>query len=525
MKFISKLVFLLFIQLSFVINAQQYLGIVGSNYAGTNSIYANPANSVDSRHKVFINLAAADLFIGNNAIKWNAPYSFLKLISGAVIPSQKLIWRNSYLTAIENNKEKNLNALVELRGPSVLYSIDSKQAVAFTSRGRGAISFTNVSPEIAKLMQYGPRNPTIIRSGQDLNMALNMNAFVELGISYAKDISLNPEEAIKIGISAKRIVGLTNFHMVAKDSDYQLVNDVVNPQDPSFLYDNVLNIQHIDVKYGQSDEEAGLNDFSLRPGSWIGKDSPGRGFGFDLGISFESRPEIRKYSYKVKGKQRWDETQNKYAYKIGLSIIDIGRVKFDNPSYVSNYYTVTDNKYVFDNQMRLLPISRLVNGINNSLNVGAASSLNSFYSSLPTAIQAYFDYKVKDNYYVYSTWVQNLRSDNKLGMRMPSLISVVPRYESKWINLAVPLSLLNDYQLLTLGFSARLGPFFIGSDNLGGLFNLGNPRGMDIYSGLNIPIFNKLPSISTDCYYEKSERRFQLFKRKPGKRNKGLGQV
>jgi Family of unknown function (DUF5723) len=506
--------------------SQQYLGIVGSNYAGTNSIYANPANSVGSPHKIYINLAAADLFLGNNAIKWDAPYSFVKLLSGAVNKSKKVIWRKSYLIPVENDREKNLNGLVDARGPSVLYSIDNKQSIAITSRGRGGVSFTNVSPEIAKLIQYGPRNPTIIRSAQDLNLSLNMNAFAEIGLTYGKDISINPEEAIKVGVSIKRIIGLANFHMIAKESDYQLVNNVQNPLDPTTYFNDVLYLQKVNAKYGNSDEDTGLEDFSFRPGYWAGKASPGRGFGLDLGVSYEYRPEIHKYSYKVKGVQHYDETKTKYAYKVGVSLIDIGRVRFDNPTYVSNFQTVTDNRYVFDNQMKLFPNSRLIRSVNNTLGVSETSDANSFTSNLPTTIQTYIDYKVKENVYVYGTWVQNLNGENSLGMRMPSLISVVPRYESKWIEVAMPLNLLNDYQLLTIGLSTRLGPFFIGSDNLQGLLNIGSPRGMDLYAGLNIPIYYKLPKTATDCYYDEPSSRFRnIFKKKSKKPKKSRGEI
>ncbi len=96
--------------LSNSLKAQQYLGIVGSNYAGTNSLYANPANRVGSRHKVFVNLAAADLFVGNNAVKWNADYTFLRLLRGAVDKTlPKVPWGPNSLETIDNNNKKNLN--------------------------------------------------------------------------------------------------------------------------------------------------------------------------------------------------------------------------------------------------------------------------------------------------------------------------------------------------------------------------------------------------------------------------------
>ena len=526
MKFSSILIFCFLIGKGQIMFCQQYLGIVGSNYAGTNNLYANPSNAVDSRYKIYVNLAAADLFLGNNAIRWDAPYSFIKLLKGAVNKNDRVIWRNRYLIPIENNRDKNMNGLIDVRGPAVMYAIDSKQSIAISSRGRGGASFSNVSHELATLMQYGTRNPTIFQSASDLHMNLNMNSFAEIGATYAKDISLNPEEAIKVGITAKRIIGLSNFHMNAKESSYQITDNVINPDDPGFLYDDVLFLNHINAQYGYSDEDNGINDFSMSPGYWLGTASPGRGIGFDIGVSYEYRPEIHKYTYKEKGIQKIDQTQNKYKYKIGVSLIDVGRVKFDNPSYVSNFESVADNRYVFENGIKLFPNRRLMTGINRSLGPYAGADLQKFKANLPTTFQAYFDYKVKENIYVYSTWVQNLRSSNSLGMRMPSLVSVVPRYETKWIDVAMPVSLLNDYQLLTIGLAARFGPVFIGSDNLQGLLNIANPRGFDFFVGANIPIFNKLPSSPTKCYYDQPQPAWKnIFKKKGRKLFKGNGQI
>ncbi len=502
--------------------SQQYLGIVGSNYAGTNSIFANPANAVDSRHKLYINLAAADLFVGNNAVKWNADYSFSRLLRGAANKSlPKVIWRSTNLETIENSKDKNLNGLVDIKGPALMYSIDNKQSIALISRGRGGLSMNNLSPELAILIQKGSKNPTIIQSATNQHITANMNAFAEIGINYGRDISQNPEEAIKLGFSVKRIIGLTNLHFIAKNSDFQILDNVPDPTGALFIYDDVLDIIKFNGKYGNSDELSGINDFNYSPGYWLGKPSPGRGFGLDIGLSYEYRPNIRKYSYREKGVEKFDETKNKYEYKFGVSIIDIGSVKFDNSAYVSNFESTANNRQLFEHVYRLLPKvtgDEIITTTNDVLAVSATNNIGSFKAKLPLTFQTYFDYKLKENFYIYTTWVQNLRKADNLGMRMPSLISIVPRYESKWLDIAIPVSLLNDYQLLAFGFSTRVGPIFFGSDNLQGFLNIGKPKGFDFYAGANIPILYGHKSSSTNCYYDTPSSFFsKIFKRKSNK--------
>ena len=69
----------------------------------------------------------------------------------------------------------------------------------------------------------------------------------------------------------------------------------------------------------------------------------------------------------------------------------------------------------------------------------------------------------------------------------------------------IPFALLNDYSSFTFGLGARLGPLFFGSDNLGSFFNIGRPRGTDLYVGLTVPVFNRPPSLANACFYEKKE--------------------
>ena len=66
----------------------------------------------------------------------------------------------------------------------------------------------------------------------------------------------------------------------------------------------------------------------------------------------------------------------------------------------------------------------------------------------------------------------------------------------------MPISLQNGYRNFAFGLASRIGPFFLGSENLGGIVNIGNPKGISAYMGLLLPIFRKLPDTSNGCYLE-----------------------
>lgn len=59
----------------------------------------------------------------------------------------------------------------------------------------------------------------------------------------------------------------------------------------------------------------------------------------------------------------------------------------------------------------------------------------------------------------------------------------------KWFELAMPISMVDNYSNFALGASIKLGPLFLGSDNLGGAMGIGTLTGVDVYAGLALPLY------------------------------------
>ena len=119
--------------------AQQWLGISGSNYAGTNSVYNNPANLADSRYKLYINLVGNDLFFANNYVGWNAPYSVLQLLTNTAAQEYRnsknvIIFKNAYYAINKGGEPFHANLLDDLRGPSAMLTINDKHSVGLLTR-------------------------------------------------------------------------------------------------------------------------------------------------------------------------------------------------------------------------------------------------------------------------------------------------------------------------------------------------------------------------------------------------------
>lgn len=502
------LYFLICLFFSFGVAAQQWLGISGSNYAGTNSVYTNPANVVDSRYKVYINLASNDIFLTNNFTNWEAPYSVLQLFSNTV-PTQyrnpvnnNILFKDEYLAANQSSGLKHLHTIDDFRGPSALINLNNRQSVAVLTRVRTGINFTGMESQFSELIRTNIKNEGIQNQLVNLNgTTFNANSFVEFGLSFGQVLMSEDEDFVKVGLAVKRLVGLYSAHLMIDRANYDVVSD------PANRTERLLRINSLVAQYGYTKNEA-FENAKFSPGWILGNQSAGSGWGLDIGIVYEFRPDLRKFSYREKGVLKLDPSKNKYQFRVGVSLLDIGGLKYSNPNYVKNWDINTTNK-VFNSKdyKKVQGLNDGLDRINASLNLSEDQAQSLFHTSLPTAFSVNFDYHYKNNIYINSVWTHALRSDNSIGIKSPSLLAVTPRWETKWAEVAMPFALLDNYSTFSFGLSARLGPVFLGTDNLGSILNIGTPRGLDLYFGASIPIFRKPPTVPNACFYEKGTRK------------------
>lgn len=488
--------------LPIISQAQQWLGIANSNYAGTNAIYVNPANVTDSRYKFYLNIAANDAFATNSYFGWNAPYSYLSLFTNSVSNTYRnakgvIVYKDEYLSPNSSRSFESVYALTDTRGPSALYTINDTRSVALTTRVRAGMSATNVDSDFAQAMYYGIDNIQPSTIGYDLkNMMVNLNSYAEVGITYGQTLVDNDEEYIKVGITAKRLAGIYAAYALINEANYQIIPDFRNP------VNNTLLINSLKLQYGYTDEDA-LKSANPSLGWLLGGNSAGGGWGLDLGFVYEYRPDINKYTYREKGKRKLDASKNKYKYKFGVSLNDIGYLNYNNQFYANSWDLAINNTAFTREDFRgSRGFDALFTQINNKLGAGPGNNEQQFMTILPATLQVTADYQVKPHVYVAGYWVQNLTNSKTRGLRTPSLLSVTPRYERKWIEVSMPLVLFDNYTKFGFGLATRLGPVFVGTDNLGSLLNLGKPKGFDAYFGVNLPIFNAGPTLPNSCWYE-----------------------
>lgn len=490
--------------------AQQWLGVNGSNYAGTNAIFNNPANVVDTRYSVFVNLIGADAFMSNNYIQWSGPYNYLALITN-IAPDKyrnptthNLIYRDEYLEANTSENLKHIYTLVEARGPAALVTLNNKSAIALSTRVRTGLSFTGIPPVLANMILNGVQTASSVVGNNYVlpTTTFNLNSFGEITASYGRVLISDEDRFVKVGVNIKRLIGLySSSFQIGENADFLLKQD---PLDPT---KSIIDINRLNLLYNYTDDGAYKN---AKPNfEWMtGQASAGSGWGMDLGIVYEFRPEARKYSYRKKGVLTLDNSKNKYQFKLGASLIDIGGLRYNNAFYNHSYnISVTGKTINTADFERMKGLQSTFDKVNSTLGVLPSQDTHDFSVALPTTLQLNADYHWKNYYYVNALWIQNLRTSESLGMQTPSLLAVTPRYERKWFEVAMPLALLDNYSVLAFGLSLRVGSVFIGSDNLGSLLNIAKPKGTDLYFGASIPVFRKPPTTPNACWYEQQNKK------------------
>ena len=506
MKNFGLLFLLLFLPSSRAV-AQYLLGVSSGNYAGTNGLYLNPAHVADSRHKVFVNLATYDNFLTNNYLAWGAPYSINGLLTNSVGDRYRssrglILFREEYLIEKLNGRDKRITLGADLRGPSVLYTINDRFGVALTSRLRLGGSLTHVSQSVAGLMRHGTTETTRIEPEDfGTGFSLNLNGYAEFGGTFGAVLINSDVDFLKAGVTLKRLVGLYSAHMLASNLAYRFMPDLNRRGRVNVLIENV------DVRYGITDEDA-FGNARPTPQFLLGRQSAGGGWGVDLGFVYEYRPDIDQYDYREKGVRRFDPGQNKYRYRLSVALLDVGAVRYRNPAYVSAYDVSRPNRLIDNNAFDNVGGSdNFVAALNTTLAVGDNDRQTSFRSALPMALQVNLDYKIKENVYVNALVMQRLGSTRNIGMTAPNVLALTPRYERKWLEASLPLVFFDDYRAVTIGLALRAGPIFIGTDHLPGFLNIAKPKGYDVYFGANIPIFRHRPAGPDACWYEKKEKK------------------
>jgi outer membrane protein OmpA-like peptidoglycan-associated protein len=486
--------------------SQDFLPALNDNFMGINQAFLQPASIADSRFRTDFNVGGFSNDIYNDAMRFRSKW----LLYPTDILTNKDWWdENTYLSSA-NGDDKNVFMSQSMTGPSFLANLSSKHAIGFTSRVRSLLNIDNMDEPLFRLIYSNYQDSTYYNKWyHDDKMRASQHVFGDYGLTYARIIPLpNKEHFLKAGITVKLLQGIAASYLQTDDF-YYYFNGQNYPNSKDISWNSPY------VHAGVSDNWGDINQYGTYTFSmnyqWTAKPS----VGMDFGVVYEFRRDMIKDG--VDRSERPDK--NKYFVKVGLSILDLGRLKYkkdyysmdmviaSTPDYLNRYNigdnSVPDNTYWIDaNDISFsyrdypdFSYAMYQRSQNGQGVEKATANKDNFTVRLPSAISLQVDV----NLFLEGLYV-NLTTYNSLGQgfsRTPNShyignYSITPRYEHKWYSVAVPIQ-INQYGKFEAGLGVRAGVVYFGVNNLfSNVFS--DPYAIHAYVGVKVPIYQKDPT-------------------------------
>jgi len=441
---------------SFFSYGQEQLGLRTENYAGVNSIFLNPANNLTSPFQWDVNLVAGGVFIDNNFGGFrntsigNLLNARADIFLATDFPNDQQFPTDAVVFDFSNigdNKFATISSIVN--GPAFMLNFE-KHSFGLFANFRVAAGGQNI-PAVLGYYDYQS-----VISGEDYSLfpsSIAGMAWSELGLNYLYKAEL-ANGNIGIGFNLKYLQGYESFFL-ENNRDIQVTKMDLD----SLTFQNGADISFGFTSSSIDEEAANLQE-------------NGTGFGLDIGLTYAS-----------------SNYNDGYGIKLGLSILDIGKIKFDKNT--ENHRININQPFNF-NPRNLEDVTDFRDGLaqlNEELFSDTTTTFinNSYDISLPTAISLQADVAIQENIYINATLMQRLPLGEN-AIERGNLFALTPRYESRWISAFLPISVYN-WEHFQVGTAVRLAFLTIGTENIGSFFGQKNLTGTDFYAAIKINPF------------------------------------
>ncbi len=437
--------------------SQQMLGLSFDNYNGAAGATLNPAFLTNSKVYLDVNLITADFFLENNIGYINKDStSFWDLI--------RMAGKNSYqnrdvsLIAYEGHNKKNFVASSRFQGPSFMIQ-KGRQAIAIGVAVRSLSTGTDIPYQF--VASHGRLSDSVLlhKSFNDYNFNLSSLSWAEIDLNYAYDLIDRGNTKLSVGAGIKYLFGVAGAYVATRNLNF-----------------SVPDTKTLDVKnYNGNIGFALPVDYDDPNKSNFDPVFKGHGLGLDVGFLF-----TRLKTFTDPGEKRLcAKPYADYIYKFGISITDIGGIRFKHHTQAHRFDNRSANWQKFDT-VRNISINNTMKMLSDVFN-GSHGTLTdtTMFLSLPTTLSIQYDYHFEGNFYLGAYWQQPLRFRLK-SARRPPILAVIPRYETRAFGASLPVSFYN-YEKIRVGASLRFYSFTVGTEKLGTFLGIGKLTGMDLY--------------------------------------------
>jgi hypothetical protein len=458
--------------------AQEMLGIQNGNYAGVNGSLINPANMGYSRQFLNVNLLGGDFFINSNYIYIHRrDYNFLRLFSVDIndpqyiyiyqYPEYQFADTLHFFDYKKNTDLKRVYANARILGPSLMVHYGN-HAFSLITGFRNNVSVDKMTYNTANFIFRGldfvPQQDVTYAEGPYQVCILS---WMEVGLGYAYTFFSDQNRDITAGVTVKGLLGTGGAYAALKDVTYNV------PNSDSIVFDKL----NCTFGFALPMDYSGGTSVSLDP---LIK---GTGWSVDFGINWVQKAGRTSGNVIKNGKGSGPEEN--YRFRVGLSILDIGKISFNQNVQVHEFNDVTNEIWPGLRSFHATSIQQFMRSASYNLlgdSLASLSAKTTFSIWLPTALSLQVDYNFGYNIYANATFVQGIRLGNP-GVRRATLLSITPRYETPVWEVNLPLSLV-DFRDPQIGLAFRIYSLTIGTEKLGTFFNLTDVRGLDLYFAL-----------------------------------------
>lgn len=406
--------------------AQEGIGQFTDNFLPVNQVKLNPADMVDQRPWLSVNLLGAHAYLRNNfAHLQDTRLRIYTTEPTPVFDPPPGRFGKAFVTA-------------EVLGPSATLAYKT-HAFGFHTSFRSYANFNRIPSVVGQIIaDEGPENIAdgtySMRNGRVKTMS-----WAQVGLSYGRNFYARNDIMIDGGITLNRLLGVHQASLTIREG----VVDVLNGQGT---------LRQLDGQYSFS--EPGFN--------------AGRGWGTTIGATYKKMNDYTE-SYSPHSKSSGCKWLG-YKYKIGLSLVDLGYIRFNQEARTAS-----------------LPDTTTINDVENVEEDVLGVEQTRFTGILPTALSAKLDYNIKDAFYANVTIVQRISLRNSFGVERSNMLSISPRFESSLFTVSLPFSLAN-YETPQLGIYFRVGPLAVGTDHLSAFVIKRDQRAASIFVYLNIAL-------------------------------------
>jgi outer membrane protein OmpA-like peptidoglycan-associated protein len=441
---------------------QNHTGIVFDNYVSSYYAAYNPSSIVDSKSSFSLYTNFNSLYTSNfyarDYVIYNADNYKGRLVDGK---------KSGYLNS---SRESDIFGLK--------FDIDHQNSFSYTYRLR---NFNNQKgiPQVWNENAAKEYQQNSINKAQDISGFSLVNArFTEHAFSYARVIFDKGPTFLKAGATLKILNGLRANYFYANSGTISFDT----PQG------GFANLENVDFSYG--------SDFGTAQTKY-----KNRGLGFDLGVTYEIRPEYQAQYYDMDGEEKLVKyDMNKYKWKFSASITDLGFIGFRRDTTTYNFTSPNyfiDASELFNVGPELVEQTGFINGVLLPSGVKSTDQQDKFRMNLPTAIHFGADYHYKNNWYAsyeMSLPLGLIKDPNRV--KYSFIHTVTPRLEKETYSVMMPLSMVGNgrfYVGLAGRYSFKQYSTYLGSNNVMYLFGQKASLTRSFYFGLSYNILYKTP--------------------------------